>query len=100
MPRLSRAEQLEAFRQQQVELAKRIKEAEAAERLKLREDQKRRETLIGRAVLDYVETDPDGAFTKALYALLAERLTRPADRRLFPALPARTPDPEPAAAAE
>ena len=97
MPRLKSPEQLEALRKQHVEIAQRIKAAETKARQKHRDDELRRETLIGRLVLNYMADHPGDAFSKVILALLDKGLTRAADRALFPALPPLQPA-EPAGA--
>lgn len=80
---------LEAYRKQQVELAKKIKEAEAAEREKAKGEAKRKYELAGQLAMQEFEANPQSDFAKALLGLLHSGLARPADRALFnlPALP-------------
>lgn len=88
MPRQLSDKQLETLRQQQVEIAKRIKEAEAEGKRKHRENELRRETIVGRLVLNYLAENPDSTVRKAILTLIDRNITRAADRRLFPDLPA------------
>jgi parvulin-like peptidyl-prolyl isomerase len=87
MPLLTSAEQLERYRRQQVELAKKIKEGEAKARAKQKQDDQRREMLAGRCILGQLADQPDSDISKAILALLGDFVIRPADRALFPALP-------------
>ena len=89
MARPKGPEQLELLRRQQIELAKKIKEAESKARERSRQDEQRRETLVGRLMLTEIAEHPDSDLTRAILAQLNVALTRPADRVLFPALPAR-----------
>ncbi len=83
MARLSAKDQIEALRKQQLEIAKRIKDAEAAAKKQFREDEARRESLIGRLILNYMAEYPGDTFSRTIIALLDKGLTRPADRELF-----------------
>jgi hypothetical protein len=87
MPRQNSADQLEAIRQQQVELVKRIRDAEAKQREKAKAGAERRKLLVGGLVLDHMATEPDSPLAMAVRPLLASGLTRAADRALFPDLP-------------
>ena len=64
MARLNSADELEALRRQQIELAKRIKEVELKRREKEKADNERREQLAGRAVLAYLATNPHSDVAK------------------------------------
>lgn len=92
MPRQKSADQLQALRQQQIELAKRIKETEAREREKAKADSERRKLLLGSLVLDDMAATPDSPLAAAVRDLLARGLRRAADKALFANL---TPLPSP-----
>jgi hypothetical protein len=70
MPRLSTADQIEAYRRQQVELAKKIKDAESKARDKQKVDAQRREILAGRCMLDLAAQNPDTPLIKTFFAAL------------------------------
>ena len=97
MPRQVSPSRLEAYRKQQVEIAKKIKQAEALKREKAKGDARRKHELAGKLALHEFERDPRGQFAQAMLALLNHGLARPADRALFnlPPLP-KEPKPEPA----
>ena len=82
MARLNSADELEALRRQQIELAKRIKEVEVKTRLKEKADNERREQIAGRAVITYLAANPQSEISKAIVAVLETgivqaRRTRP-----------------------
>jgi hypothetical protein len=95
---------LEAYRKQQVELAKKIKEAEGRQKRELIMIDGHRKHLAGAVALKELEANPDGEFASALLHLLEQGLTRPNDRKLFnlPPLPKDQPAsaPKQATAAE
>ena len=82
MARIKAANGLEALRQQQIELARKIKEAEAKERDKQKADAERRERVAGRILLAHLAAYPDSLEAKVLRSLLGA-LIKPADRALF-----------------
>ena len=99
MARTNSKTQLEALRQQQLELVKKIKEAEAKTKKEQQEKDDRRKLLAGAVALKELDANPSGAFADALLGMLKHHLTRAADRELFglPALPKEPkPAPEPA----
>ncbi len=83
MARLNSADELEALRRQQIELAKRIKEVEVKTRLKEKADNERREQIAGRAVIAYLATNPQSEISKAIVAVLETGIIKPAERALF-----------------
>jgi len=87
MPRQKLADKVEALRRQQAELAAKIKEAEAAERQKRREDDRRRQDVAGRVALILLDQQPEGEFARLFRAALADQVRGPADRVLFEGLP-------------
>jgi hypothetical protein len=89
MARVNSKAQLEALRKQQLELLKKIKEAEAKTKNDERKGDERRKLLAGAVALKEFETNPSGAFSTALLGLLQHGVTKAADRALFnlPALP-------------
>jgi hypothetical protein len=89
MARLNSADELEALRRQQIELAKRIKEVELKRREKEKADNERREQLAGRAVLAYLATNPHSDAAKAIVGILETGIVKPADRALFFGAPAK-----------
>ena len=92
--------ELEALRQKQLKLVKKIKEAEAKTKKEQQEQNERRKLLAGAVALKELDANPSGAFADALLGMLKHHLTRAADRALFnlPALPKEPkPAPQPAA---
>jgi hypothetical protein len=89
MPHPDSKTQLEALRQQQIELGRKIKEAEAEARRKQREKDERRKLLAGAAALAEIAVHPDSPFAVTFVDLLNRRLTKALDRSLFnlPPLP-------------
>jgi hypothetical protein len=83
MPRPDSKTQLEALRQQQIELGRKIKEAEAEARRKEREKDERRKLLAGAAALAEIAVHPDSPFAVTLVNLLDHGLTKAPDRSLF-----------------
>ncbi len=99
MARTNSKTQLEALRQQQLDLVKKINEAEAKTQKEQKEKDDRLKLLAGAVALKELDTNPSGAFADALLGMLKHHLTRAADRELFglPALPKEPkPAPEPA----
>lgn len=89
MARTNSKTQLEALRQQQLELVRKMKEAEAKVKKEEQKNDQRRKLLAGAIALRELQVNPSSELARALLALLAEGLTRAADRELFgfPALP-------------
>lgn len=83
MARPKATAELEALRRQQIELAQKIKEAEARERQREKADAERRERIAGRILLAHLAAYPDSAEAKLLHFLLDAALVKPADRALF-----------------
>jgi hypothetical protein len=83
MPHPDSKTQLEALRQQQIELGRKIKEAEAATRRKEREKDERRKLLAGAVTLAEIAVHPDSSFAVTLVNLLNHGLTKAPDRSLF-----------------
>ncbi len=96
MARVNSKTQLEALRQKQLALVKKIREAEAKAKKAEREKDERRKLLAGAVALKELEENPSGDFATALLAILDQTLKGVADRALFrlPAL-AKEPRPEP-----
>ena len=88
--------ELEALRQKQLKLVKKIKEAEAKTKKEQQEKNERRKMLAGAVALKELDTNPSGLFADALLGMLRHHLTRAADRALFD-LPALPKEPKPAA---
>ena len=100
MARTKSKPNLEALRQQQLDLVKKIKEAEAKAKKEQQEKDEHRKLLAGAVALKELDANPSGAFADALLGMLKHHLTRAADRELFdlPPLPKEPkPAPEPAA---
>ncbi|MGE0278647.1 MAG: mobilization protein [Nitrospiraceae bacterium] len=93
MPREKGVSQLEILRRKQAEIAEQLKAAEARAQEKAKQEETRRREVLGGIVLAHTRSEPDSAWTRELFKILGEKLTRPADRTLFPNLP-----PTPAAA--
>ena len=83
MARQKSADHVEALRRQQADIAAKLKEAEAKERARKREDDGRRNRLAGAVILDHLARDPKSPLAAPLRDLLAKGLKRPADRALF-----------------
>jgi hypothetical protein len=90
MARLKSGTELEALRHQQIELAKKIREAEAKARAKEKADTERREILAGRVVLQHIAANPHDDIALAVVAMLNAAIVRPAERELFAAVLATT----------
>ncbi len=88
MPRRNPVDQLEALRRQQAAIAEKLKQAEAVERERRKQEEQRRAEVAGRIALALLDEKPKGDFSRVLLDALAARVRRPADRALFPALPA------------
>ena len=99
MARTNSKTQLETLRKKQLNLVKKIREAEAKTKKEQQEKDERRKLLAGAVALKELDANPSGAFADALLGMLKHHLTRAADRELFglPALPKEPkPAPEPA----
>jgi hypothetical protein len=83
MPRPDSKTQLEALHQRQIELGRKIKEAEAEARRKEREKDERRKLLAGALALAEIAVHPDSPFAVTLVDLLNHGLTKASDRSLF-----------------
>ena len=97
MARLNSADELDALRRQQIELAKRIKEVELKTRQKEKADNERREQIAGRAVLAHLATHPHSDVSKAIVGILESTIVKPAERALFfgsPATPSAAATPQ------
>ncbi len=87
--------ELEALRQKQLKLVKKIKEAEAKTKKEQQEQNERRKIVAGAVALKELDANPSGLFADSLLGLLKHHLTRAADRTLF-GLPALPKEPKPA----
>jgi hypothetical protein len=102
MARTNSKSQLEALRQKQLELIKKIKDAEAKTKKDEREKDQHRHLIAGAIALKEYKDNPSGTFAVTLLGLLNHSLTKDTDRALFnlPALPKKPKDdakPQPAA---
>ena len=88
MPRQKGVTTLELLRRKHAELADQLKAAEVKERERERQRDIRRKELLGTVVSDYLKEAGDTSLAKTLFELVSEKLTKPADRALFPNLPA------------
>jgi hypothetical protein len=88
MPRQKGVTSLELLRRKHAELADQLKAAEVKERERERQRDIRRKELLGAVVSDYLKEAGDTPLAKTLFELVSEKLTKPADRALFPNLPA------------
>jgi hypothetical protein len=88
MPRQKGITSLELLRRKHAELADQLKAAEVKERERKRQRDIRRKELLGTVVADYLQEAGDTPLAKTLFELVSEKLTKPADRALFPNLPA------------
>jgi flagellar motility protein MotE (MotC chaperone) len=74
--------QLDRLKQKQVELAQRIKAAQAAEKAKNAKREERRNAIAGRIALAQMKAQPQSDFASALLGLLSAHVKGP-DRALF-----------------
>jgi hypothetical protein len=88
MPRKKGVTSLELLRRKHAELADQLKAAEAKQRERERQLDIRRKELLGTVVADYLKEADDTPLAKTLFELVSQKLTKPADRALFPNLPA------------
>ena len=88
MPRQKGVTSFELLRRKHAELADQLKAAEVKERERERQRDIRRKELLGAVVSDYLKEAGDTPLAKMLFELVSEKLTKPADRALFPNLPA------------
>lgn len=84
---------LEKLKQDQAQLAARIKDLESRNRQKARKDDTRRKVIAGSLALHHMEKNPQGPFAQTLSRLLDEYVTKPNERALFGLPP--VPDVEP-----
>jgi hypothetical protein len=96
MPRLSGAARTEALRAKREALDKKLREAEAQDRAEEKEQTRRRHEIAGRVALAYAEANPHDPFARTLAEQLAQAVTKPGDRALFPALALAAPESQPA----
>jgi hypothetical protein len=80
---------MEALRQRQAQIAAQLKAMEARETEKARKADTRRKVIAGALAVEHMEKNPNSEFGKVLLRLLDEYVTRPADRAMFPTLPAK-----------
>jgi hypothetical protein len=100
MPRQKSSDQLEALRRQQIEIAKRLKEAEAKHRQKEKADDERRCHIVGALALDHMDAEPKSPCSETIRALISANVRSAADRALFNLPPLPRPEPEAAVAEE
>jgi hypothetical protein len=87
MPRQKGVTSLELLRRKHAELADQLRAAEAKERERARQLDSRRKELLGAIIADYLKEAGDSSLAKTLFELVSQKLTKPADRALFPNLP-------------
>jgi hypothetical protein len=87
MPRQKGTTQLELLRRRHAEIADQLKAAEAKERERERQLENRRKELLGAIIAEYLKSAPDTPLKKTLLELVGQKLSKPADRALFPNLP-------------
>ena len=90
MPRTKGVTQLELLRKKQAEIAEQLKAAEAKERDRKKQRDTRRREILGGMIDDLLLEDPKSELAQSVFRLAADKLTNPADRALFPNLPALT----------
>jgi len=90
MPRQKGVTQLETLRRKQAEIAEQLRAAEARERDREKQNDAKRRDLLGSIVLETLRSDPEGVLAQSVISLLDGKLTRPAERALFPALGSTT----------
>lgn len=86
MPRQKGVSQLEVLRRKQAELAEQLKAAEARERERDKQIEVRRREIVGAVIVEQLKAEPESPLAKSVLELVAQKLTRPADRALFPNL--------------
>jgi len=83
MARTNSKAQLEALRKKQLDIVKKIREAEAKTKKAEREKDERRKLLAGAIALKELEANRSSVFASEMLGLLDQGLTRAADRALF-----------------
>jgi hypothetical protein len=83
MPRVKSTDQIETLERQRRELLAKLKEAKANARTIEREKRLEKARVVGLAVLDELEQNPESESTRNLLTLLDARLTRRVDRESF-----------------
>ncbi|HVW11301.1 MAG TPA: hypothetical protein VHC90_22100 [Bryobacteraceae bacterium] len=80
--RVSKLGRIQRLKEQQAQLAAKIKDLSAREAAQARKDDTRRKIIVGALALEHMEKNPDSDFARRLFALLDE-YARPMERRLF-----------------
>ena len=76
MARTNSKTKLETLRQKQLDLVKKIREAEAKTKKEQQEKDEHRKLLAGAIALKELDANPSGAFADALLGMLKHHLTR------------------------
>lgn len=84
---------LEKLRLQKAQIDARIKEIESRERQQIRKNETRKKIIAGALALHHLEKNPEDVFSRKLFRLLDEYVTKSYERELFnlPALPENLP---------
>lgn len=74
---------LEKLKEKMAQLDAQIKGVEARERQQARKNDTRRKIIAGALALHHAEKNPEDSFSKKLFRLLNEYVTKPYERKLF-----------------
>lgn len=88
MPREKGVTQLEVLRRKQAEIAEQLRAAELREKERQKARDARRRELLATITANILRDAPQSELAQLLFRELGEKLTRPADRALFPGLSA------------
>lgn len=92
MPRTKQTDKLAALLEERRQLDNQIANAQAKAREQARKDDTHRKVIAGALSLEHMAKNPQSEFAKILGRLLDEYVKRPAERALFPSLPASSPE--------
>jgi hypothetical protein len=91
MPRQKGITHIDILRRKQAEIAEQLKAAETKQRERQKQTDLRRQDILGELITQHLQAEPESALAKSVLELLGRKLTRPADRVLFPNLPPLAP---------
>jgi hypothetical protein len=89
MPKQKPADKLTGLREKMKQLAAQAAALEARQKEADRKADTRRKVIAGALAIEHMEANAPSEFGKVMLRLLDEYVTRPADRALFPSLPAK-----------
>jgi hypothetical protein len=87
VPREKGVTQLDILRRKQAELTEQLKAAEAKDQEREKRLESRRKEIIGGLILEHARDKPETPWVHTLFEIVGSKLTKPADRALFPTLP-------------